>query len=461
MGAVAPTYLSFDDTDSLDGMCTTYLATLMVEEFLDLDLIGFPRLVRLNPNVPWKTRGNAAICLAFGRGRGRRFPVGEINGERIFAFPEGKRTDLDEIFSRAKAEVEQHAHFSCENTNPGLVVSERRPFLSLYWSAVREIIPLSLAEREVNAVGGVIGKFKNGRGVIGSAASMAWRPRDRTFEVVAYRSQDRIGSCREIDFDSVDRVDSQYPSTFHNLDRESRHLAIAPASPCPVLFGIRGDSPEDLLSAREMVVSEEPDRWLLFLTNQATDDHLRKQRISSLQPRQGVRITGTVSRGAADIPGGHVFFELSDGSEKTACAVYEPSGKMRNAARALREGDTIEVFGSMRDKPFEVNVEKMKIVNCPRVKIKTENPKCPVCGKHMKSAGSGAGFRCRRCGEKAPVESAGFAEREAPSTGWYEPPVCSRRHLYKPVSRFGIKRSPLREIIYNVQRMDSCVIKDQ
>jgi len=461
LGAVAPTYLSFDDTDSLDGMCTTFLATLMVEEFLDADLIGFPRLVRLNPNVPWKTRGNAAICLAFGRGRGRRFQVGEVNGERIYSFPDGKRTDSDAIFLRAKAMVQKHAHLSCENTNPGVVVSERRPSPRIYWRAVREIIPLSLAEGAVDAVGGTIGKFKNGRGVIGSAASMAWMPRDRTFEVIAYRPQDRIGKPREVDFASVDEVDSQYPSTFHNLDRESRHLAIAPASPCPVLFGIRGDSPEDLIRAREKVISEDPDRWLLFLTNQATDDHLLKRQISTLQPRQGVRITGTVSRRAHDIPGGHVFFELSDGSEKVICAVYEPSGKMRNAARALREGDGVEIFGSVREKPFEVNVEKMNILDCPMFRIKTENPKCPICGKHMKSAGSGTGFRCRRCGEKAPAESAVFAELESPPAGWHEPPVCSRRHLYKPASRFDIKRRPLREIIYSVQRMDSGSIVDR
>lgn len=451
---MASTYLSFDDTDSLDGMCTTYLAAVMVEEFSDLDLIGFPRLVRLNPNVPWKTRGNAAICLALGTGLGKPFQVGEVNGERICAFPEGRRADLDEVFSRAKRQIERHAHFSCERTNPGLVVSETRPSPSLYWSAVREIIPLSLAEKAVNAVDGTIGKFKNGRGVIGSAASMAWRPRDRTFEVIAYRSKERIGTRRDVNFESVDQMDSQFSSTFHNLDRDSGHLAIAPASPCPVLFGIRGDSPEDLLSARKKIVSEVPESWLLFLTNQATDDHLRRQRISELRPRDGVRITGTVSRAATEIPGGHVFFEITDGVETIMCAVYEPSGKMRNGARALAIGDRVEVFGSMRERPFEVNVEKMRILAYSIRKVKAENPKCPICGKHMKSAGYGAGFRCRRCGEKAPFESAGFSERVTPPLGWYEPPVCSRRHLYKPVSRFGIKRRHLREIIYSVQRMD-------
>jgi len=29
------------------------------------ELIGFPRLIRLNPNVPFKTRGNGALSIEF------------------------------------------------------------------------------------------------------------------------------------------------------------------------------------------------------------------------------------------------------------------------------------------------------------------------------------------------------------------------------------------------------------
>ncbi len=63
-------FIAADDTDSSTWMCTTFLATELVEEFRDYDLIGLPRLVRLNPAVPWKTRGNGAICIRIGRGVG-------------------------------------------------------------------------------------------------------------------------------------------------------------------------------------------------------------------------------------------------------------------------------------------------------------------------------------------------------------------------------------------------------
>jgi len=444
---VPQTHLSFDDTDSLDGMCTTYLATLMIEALPDYDLIGLPRLVRLNPNVPWKTRGNAAISLSFGRGRGRRTRVGEIGGEEVVSYLEGSAVHEEEILAAASATIGRNAHFACENTNPGMVVSRRRPAAGLYWRTVREIVPLKDSEKEVRAVGGSSVKFKNGRGVIGAAAAMAWRPKDFTFELISYRQVGKIGTKRKIDRASVARMDAEFPSTFHNIDTNTKHVAIAPASPCPVLFGIRGDDPADLLKARKKVVSEKSDRWLLYVTNQATDDHLVRRRISELAPMQGAFVKGKVSREASHIAGGHVFFEIADGSGSVTCAVYEPSGSMRVAARELRAGDTMEICGSIRETPFEINVEKLHVVRLDPVGEKIENPVCQKCGKHMKSVGKGSGYRCRKCGTRSPATAAKRAERVAPQLGWYEPPVASRRHLYKPLKRFGIERSGIRELL--------------
>ena len=58
-------HLGLDDTDSDEGMCTTYLITLILERIMkeDIELLDYPNLIRLNPNIPWRTRGNAALCL--------------------------------------------------------------------------------------------------------------------------------------------------------------------------------------------------------------------------------------------------------------------------------------------------------------------------------------------------------------------------------------------------------------
>ena len=58
-------WVGIDDTDSSKGMCTTYLATLIIERIeKDLGRVeGFPRLIRLNPTIPYKTRGNGAVSF--------------------------------------------------------------------------------------------------------------------------------------------------------------------------------------------------------------------------------------------------------------------------------------------------------------------------------------------------------------------------------------------------------------
>lgn len=434
---VAATHLAFDDTDSPDGMCTTYLTTLMIEALGQWDLIGLPRLVRLNPNVPWKTRGNAAVCLSFGTGTGRRRLCGSIGGHEIMAYDRGAPADPNEILPIAAAVLEAHAEFSCGNTNPGIVCASIRPSQALYWNAVRGLVSLSDIEAQLEAMGALWKKYKNGRGVIGASAAMSWRPHDRSWEVIAYRSAERIGTRRDIDPESVAEMDQTTKHTFNNYDYESGHIAIAPASPCPVLFGIRGDSPEELLLAREMIRAEAPASWLLYLTNQGTDDHISPRRVRELGACLSAKLTAEVVAEPRVIEGGHVIVRVADGQEIDAM-FYEPSGVLRIAARALMPGDRVTLFGSYRESPRGLNVEKMQVLEAPAATMKARNPLCPDCEKRMGSMGSGEGFRCKICGRHAPAADAEYAEVErAVNRGWYEPPVASRRHLYKPVRRMS------------------------
>ncbi|MFQ5888104.1 MAG: tRNA(Ile2) 2-agmatinylcytidine synthetase, partial [Candidatus Hydrothermarchaeales archaeon] len=57
-------HIGLDDTDSKEGMCTTYLGALLKDELADFSKILSLKLVRLNPNIEWKTRGNGSIGLA-------------------------------------------------------------------------------------------------------------------------------------------------------------------------------------------------------------------------------------------------------------------------------------------------------------------------------------------------------------------------------------------------------------
>ncbi len=60
-------HIGIDDTDSRLAGCTTYTAALLFQELASggFKPLDFPWLVRLNPNVPWKTRGNGALSLHF------------------------------------------------------------------------------------------------------------------------------------------------------------------------------------------------------------------------------------------------------------------------------------------------------------------------------------------------------------------------------------------------------------
>ena len=345
--------------------------------------------------------------------------------------------DPRKVIDAASEVLEAHAEFSCTNTNPGIVCSNHRPPKTVYWGAVRGLLTLSAVEDQLKEAGAVWKGYKNGRGVIGAAAAMSWSPRDRSWEVITYRSSDRIGTPRDIDADSVMTMDRETKHTFHNYDHDSGHVAIAPASPCPVLFGIRGDSPEELLAARQMVRGEAPSSWLLYLTNQGTDDHIMARRVRALETCMSAKLLVDVIDTPRAIEGGHVIVRVSDGEEIDAM-FYEPSGELRMAARGLLPGDRATLFGSYRESPRGFNVEKMHVIAAPPTLRKARNPLCPDCSKRMGSIGRGQGYRCKVCGRRARENQAEYVDAErSVHPGWYEPPVASRRHLYKPVRRMS------------------------
>src|SRR5712692_3071013 len=95
-------FLGLDSTDSLLGGCTTHVATLLVEELLELgaEFTDYPHLIRLNPNIPFKTRGNGAVSL--------NFKLDESRQQRLYSTTE----DI----------VTRQADLPEGNCDPGLVV---------------------------------------------------------------------------------------------------------------------------------------------------------------------------------------------------------------------------------------------------------------------------------------------------------------------------------------------------
>ena len=158
--------IGIDDTDSKTEMCTTYL-TIEILKTSNLDLVGYPNLVRLNPNIPLKTRGNAAISITLGRGGGERTEIGKIGDEPIFSYERYTEEKMDiDVMSL----IERFSPKD-KDTNPALVIGSERNDENFYWDAVREYVDYE------KVIGRIKGEFRtvNGQiGVVGANAAISW-----------------------------------------------------------------------------------------------------------------------------------------------------------------------------------------------------------------------------------------------------------------------------------------------
>ena len=432
-------FIGVDDTDSVHGMCTTFLITEIIRELGFPVLFGYPKLVRLNPNIPWKTRGNGALALGIGGDPSTSFRIGELSGSPVYMSlnKSKENTDIEPIKRRVYSVVNTLSQLDDENTNPGLVISQKEIDSTLYWKAVRGLVEKDEALGYAKSVNAATFEWKNGRGIIGAASALAWKAHRATYEILSYRKEELIGTKREVNDGDVAKLSNLFPTTFNNYDEETRHSCIYPASPCPVLFGIRGTDPSVLPSAMNAVRSETRDRWIIFETNQGTDDHI--ETLSGAPSLfHSYLITGQVTTRPAVVEGGHVFFGITTGNGITVdCAVFEETKSLRTCARKLYPGDRVSVWGAFKPNARDVgtgmlNLEKFALIAVAPRFIKKGNPVCESCCRKMESAGKGKGYRCRKCGTKARFPQTALAESDL-KEGVYSATASSRRHLSMPV----------------------------
>ncbi len=406
--------IGIDDTDSLKGGCTTYLAALLYEK---LGTTKYPKLIRLNPNIPYKTRGNGAVTLE------TKKEPGKI-----------KETTLNL--------VKKHAHLKEQNTNPGIIFIEKpdqkqkKILNKFYQKTLTEHVTLKEAEETARKINAQTHKFNNGRGIIGALAAIgADLGKDKTYELIAYRKKENYGKKKKINTNSVYEMNQEtYPQTFDNIDPETQKILITPHGYDPVFCGIRGNTPQAVEKAWDIIKPlEEIIKTQIFETNQATDAHLTNKKISELKAYDCAILKGNIIRKPKTIEGSHVIFGLEDNSGKIDCAAYQPTGKLRDTTRKLIPGDTIKAYGGIGKYPNTLNLEKIQILKLEETYERIP-PEC--CGKKMTSAGKHKGFKCRKCGKKQGEETAILKKtpREL-SLGFYEVPPRARRHLSKPQIR--------------------------
>lgn len=415
--------IGFDDTDSPKGMCTTFLAYKMVDllkkektEFLD-----FPRLIRFNPNIPWKTRGNGAVSI------------------RI------KTKNPSKIKNQIKNLVSKYSDIQ-NGANPGLVFfqsdsipSEFTDFSNL---ALWQLINRSNAKKFAKKNNLEFFYQGNGQGLVGAIGAIGYDFHDHTLELLSYRKKIKFGTQRKISNESVKIMQEKTsPNTFNSYDTKKGRILITPHGPDPVFYGVRGENVNSLLYATKILKSNEKlDGYMIFKSNQGTGDHLKNElNFENMKPYASGKITGIVSNTPKIVKGGHVFFKIISKNHQFWCAVYKPTG-ITSVASNLIKGDKICVGGGIRKAsknfPRIINLEFIEIIHLEKNLLKS-NPFCKKCNKKMKSKGQNQGFQCIRCGKKSPKKQTIEISRKI-KKNLYIPKLSAHRHLTRPMQRIGM-----------------------
>lgn len=410
--------IGVDDTDSLTaGMCTTWIAT-EIRRQLPHDSVEAMYLVRLHPAIEHKTRGNGAIAIQ-------------------------TTASTETAHSVSSTVIDEWAAHQDPETNPGLVIAGQaharsRAFRSVASSAVKTTVALQTVEAILESESIRSQCWGNGRGLIGASAAIgAVGSRierhapftDWTYEWLAYREHARWGNDRDVSLPERED-DNGLPGVWDTIDPVTGELACVPHSPCPVLFGIRGDDPRSVEAFGTAIEGEPQERVQLFCTNQGTDAHLRPGRPGRLEQGHAYQIRGRVIDSPTIPRGGHVSVPIDADGSTLQCLAFAPTGRFRDRVTELVPGDDIVACGEFDT--GAIKLEKFALVG--PVLAHRVTPVCAECDRSMKSAGRDQGYRCRDGHETAPRKPLATLDRDI-ERGWYEVPPIARRHLAAPLVR--------------------------
>jgi len=412
-------HIGIDDTDSPKGMCTTFLCYEIVKflEKQEIQFMDFPYLIRFNPNIPWKTRGNGAV----------RLTIRTKNPKKI----KSKITQFVANYSDTK-----------NGANPGLVFFQSKEIPSSFQKfsklALWKLISRKQAKQFVSENNIESFYLGNGQGLVGAISAVGYEFSDHTFELLSYRKKSQLGKKRCINLDSVKKMQSVLPETFSSYDNDNDRVLITPHGPDPVFYGIRGETVKSVVRASTIVNADEKlDGYMVFKSNQGTGDHLKNElKVNDLKPFTSGFLIGEVCNKPITKQGGHVFFSIQVKDRKIKCAVYKPT-KITQFAQNLIPGDKIQIGGGIRKASKNharvLNVEFLDVLRLAKHNL-SANPTCRKCNKRMKSKGDKQGFECVKCGNKSASKSTLMLPRKI-QCKLYLPVVSAHRHLTRPYQR--------------------------
>jgi tRNA(Ile2)-agmatinylcytidine synthase len=429
-------HIGIDDTDSPLGFCTTFLALILADKLREAGATfsDLPYLIRLNPNVPAKTRGNGAVSLHF-----------KLESYKIKQAENIIRATTNDF-------TEKHA-----KTDPAVVILAGEVPSSLrqvFQRALSEYLPASYVHSLVkrDSLNGKIrliyARRDAPRGIVGAISAIAAYPlKEYTYELLVYRDLKEKESTRRISPDVFLRIDRRLrPIVFSTFDHHSKRLLAVPHGPDPVLFGLRSLDASVLLKVAEEISSKIKFLgYVVFKTNQATNMHLRvKKRVAFLRPYDSAIIQGNIRSRPKITAGGHTFVEVCDDTGCVTVAFFKETGRLNRVARLLQVGDMVEVGGGVIPRErITFNAEILRVIKVSPLVMKG-NPRCPSCGTRMTSAGHNKGYKCPRCGFRSTT-----LEKEVKilprmlEPGIYVQSPAAFRHLTRPQEIYGLHAAPL------------------
>ena len=429
-------WIGIDDTDSRNAGCTTYIAFRIVSTFAD-KVISLPRLVRLNPNLKYKTRGNGALSIrignrteetktVIGKSDGKKISLGLQNNEMEPDFP---KTYDNSMIEQVVGIVEEYYEKNQTNTNPGIVFSNKKFDTDIYRNALERDIPMDYIEEILKKTDSIYRKIGSGRGIIGAVSSIAWDRNRTTYELLNYKYP-RGGYVDDMVKTTIGKIAESYDSTFNNMEMKEGKVCLFPKDRTPVIYGIRGLVFDDLIQIQEEINSRFPDfdrNYMIFATNQGTDDHiLRLESGMELRELSSYEITGYVNELPLRKEGGHLFFGIKYGVTDIKAVAFEPSKGFRDELEKLEIGDRVRLFGSYAK--GTIKIEKLELIH-PSIIYERRTPLCSRCGSRTSNIGS-LKYRCIKCGNVMDPEYVKTNYQRM--TMKLEPPAYARRHLSMP-----------------------------
>ncbi len=389
----------------------------------------YPLLIRLNPVIPFKTRGNAATSFSL------RIPEKKVNSLKNLVVSEF----LEYLETVRGGGVEPGLAFLY-----GKVPAKLN---KLYRKALTDYVHKDYITRVVNELSESVEiPLGYSRGLVGALAAIGASNSlsECTYEILVYRVKDNYLRERCIDKETVRLMDSEFrDQTFLNYDYVNDKPLIMPSGRNPVLLGIRGEDPAILVRAlKTLKLCEEFEGWLIYKTNQGLNAHHVERSVEEFRPYQTGCIKGKVIERPKILLGGDVLLKLSDLESKSSLwVVFFKETGLGKIARYLASGDVIKVCGGGKwweDLGLVIHGDLLEVIELVSEVLK--NPKCPLCGHRMKSAGRGKGWKCLACGYRSLTLSKEKAKIDRKIvTKIYRPVDSAVKHLIMPQSRVGRK----------------------